>query len=165
LVGPLSWTKATLNFFRKKVGGELMPEKPFSEIGKTLVEQMLDTQVSLITQQMSVQEAFAFLKSKNIESCAVVDGMNRLSSTINKSDLLKLVMQFGFDKKIAQCMEKLTPTESLVTLSKSEPMIEAYKKFLTTTVDILYVVDGSGKVLGQVTKAMILELLLKQKSS
>jgi predicted transcriptional regulator len=44
-------------------------------------------------------------------------------------------------------------------------MIEAYKKFLTTTVDILYVVDGSGKVLGQVTKAMILELLLKQKSS
>lgn len=141
-----------------------MAENSTSEIGKTLVEQILDTNVTVITQQMSVQEVVAFLKSKNASSGAVVDGMNRIASVMNESDLLKIVMQFGFDKKIAQCMDKLTPTDDLVTLTKSDPMIEAYKKFLTNTVDILYVVDGSGKVLGQVTKAMILEMLLKQKT-
>ncbi len=133
-----------------------------AEINKIPVETFMNAEVISVSQLMTIREAINTLKEKKISGGPVVDNLNKIVSVISQGNLLRLVVQYGFDKKIGQCMEKLIPTEKLITVKKSDLFIDVYKKFLMNPIERVYVTDGGGKLHGIVTRAHILDVLMNQ---
>ncbi len=123
------------------------------------VEKIMTSSVHSIHPDMTVRDAILLLLKHHISGAPVVDSSRKVMSVVSEGDLLKLAASQGLDKTIFQCMIKLTRSDKLITIAKTEPFTEAYKKFLTQSVHRLIVVDNMGRLEGLVSRSNVLRIL------
>jgi predicted transcriptional regulator len=115
--------------------------------------------VHTVSPDMTVRDAIKLLLKNKIAGAPIVDSSNKVMSVVSEGDLLKLAATQGLDKTIFQCLIRLTRSEKLLTLKKTDSFADAYKKFLTNSVHRLIVVDDMGKLEGIVSRSNVLRVL------
>ena len=88
--------------------------------------------------------------------------IKKVMSVVSEGDLLKLAASVGMAKTIYQCLIKLPKTDKLITLTKTDTFTMVYRKFLSTPVHRLIVVDDKGRLEGIVSRSDVLRVLTDQ---
>ncbi len=99
---------------------------------------------------MTVRDAIKFVLKNKIGGAPVVDSNKKVMSVVTEGDLLKLAASVGMEKTIFQCMIRLTKTDKLITIRKTDTFADVYKRFLSHPVHRLIVVDDMGRLEGLV---------------
>ena len=124
-----------------------------------LIENIMISAVHSINADMTVRDAVHELLKYKIGGAPVIDSQKKVLTVVSEGDLLRLAAAMGLEKSIFQCMLKLTKTDKLITVLKTDTFAEAYKKFLSHSVHRLIVVDEKGRLEGLVSRSTVLRVL------
>ncbi len=144
-------------------GAQLIPDTSIeqqSAPAPLLVESIMTSPVFSISTDDTVREAIKKLLSKKIAGAPVIDSTRKVMSVVSEGDLLRLAATMGLDRTVFQCMIKLTKTEKLITIQRTDTFAEVYKKFLAHPVHRLIVVDDMGRLDGIVSRSNVLRVLV-----
>lgn len=129
-----------------------------------LVEQIMTSEVQCVLTDMTVRDAIQLLLQHKVAGAPVIDSHKKVMSVVSEGDLLKLASSVGMSKTIYQCLIKLTKTDKLITLQKKDTFMTVYRKFLTTQVHRIIVVDDRGRLDGIVSRSDVLRIIADQGS-
>jgi CBS-domain-containing membrane protein len=129
-----------------------------------LVEQIMTSDVHCVLTDMTVRDAIQLLLQHRIAGAPVIDSNKKVMSVVSEGNLLKLASTVGMSKTIYQCLIKLTKTDKLITLQKKDTFMSVYRKFLTTQVHRIIVVDDRGRLEGIVSRSDVLRIIADQGS-
>lgn len=129
------------------------------EVPQRLTQDIMTAEVKCVTGDMTVRQSIQLLLENKITGAPFVDGLNNVVSVVTQGDLLRLAALQGLDKAMGTCVKDLPGTGKLATLSRNDTVAHAYKKFLSTKLHRLIVVDSSGRLQGIVSRSDILRHL------
>jgi predicted transcriptional regulator len=131
------------------------PKIPTLTVGAIMTASVLS-----ISPDMTIRDGIKMLLTNKISGAPVIDKNRKVMTVVSEGDLLKLAASSGLEKTIFQSMIKLTKTDKLLTVKKTDSFADAYKKFLASSVHRLIVVDDIGRLDGLVTRSTILRVLV-----
>jgi predicted transcriptional regulator len=135
-------------------------EEPKKTIGSLTVDSIMIKDVHTIDPTMTVKEAIQLLLTHKISGAPVVGAMGKAISVISQTDLMKFAAGGSMDKQIITLLDKLVSPENLIVVRKADPFKEVFKQFLIKPVRRVLVVDGTGKLLGIVSRSTILKAFM-----
>jgi len=135
------------------------PATSAPEVAQKHVQDIMSATVKTITGDMTVREAIKVLIENKISGAPLMDGLHGILSVVTQGDLLMLAAVVGLDKTLGTCTKHLPATGKVVTLSRKDTVADAYKKFLSSKLHRLIVVDDTGKLQGIVSRSDILKHL------
>lgn len=130
-------------------------------MSEILVESIMTSQVFTISPQMSVRDAISLILVKKVSGAPIVDSTNTVISMISEGNLLKLAAFAGLDAKIHSCLDQLIKPTEIVTVRKTQPVMDVYKLFLQHQYHRIAVTDGTGKLQGIVSRSNVLRVFLQ----
>jgi predicted transcriptional regulator len=131
--------------------GNAAPSAP-----QKLTQDIMTAEVKCVTGDMTVRQAIQLLVENKISGAPLVDTMHAILSVVTQGDVLRLAALRGLDKPMGACVKDLPGTGNLATLSRKDTVTDAYKKFLSTKLHRLIVVDANGRLQGIVSRSDIL---------
>jgi predicted transcriptional regulator len=137
------------------VGPQVQPKTPTLTVGAIMTASVIS-----ISPDMTIREGIKLLLTNKISGAPVIDSSRKVMTVVSEGDLLKLAASSGLEKTIFQNMTKLTKTNKLLTVKKTDNFADAYKKFLNHPVHRLIVVNDMGRLDGIITRSTILRVLV-----
>lgn len=126
----------------------------FSELS---VDDFMSSPVITIRADQEIKDAKELLRTKRISGLPVVDENEKLKGIISIEDIIHALEDNMLNSKISDLM-----TKNVICLSKSEKIMDVFKKFEMYGYGRFPVVDENGKVIGIVTKYdLMIALLVK----
>ena len=119
------------------------------------------TKILRVTPDMTLYEVAELLLRKKISGAPVVDAMDRVLSVIGEGVTLRLAASEGLNTTLAQCLNKLTPADKIVTLKKTHSFQDAYRAFLKYNIHRIPIVDGSGTLKGLISRSTIFRIFVE----
>lgn len=123
------------------------------------VESLMITDVKCITVDMTVRDAIGLLLKNKISGSPVLDSVKKVISIVSQGDLMKLAATKGLTSTIGTNLQTLPKTDKLITLKRDVPFAEVYRKFLSTPVHRIIIVDDNGRLQGLVSRSTVLRVL------
>lgn len=140
-----------------------MEQEPATEAFQKHAQDIMTTQVICLKGDQTVRDSIKVLMDYKISGAPLVDGTNNILSVVTQGDLLRLAALKGLDKPMGKCLKDLPATGKVVTISRKDLLADIYKKFLTTKLHRLVVVDDGGRLQGIVSRSDILKHLCLEK--
>jgi len=119
------------------------------------VEEVMTRAAHIVQATMTMQQVLELFRTARISGAPVLDG-DRLIGVVSMEDLIRCLSNQDFKAPISTYM-----TPNVITIKKSDPVVEALKLFVSTKVGRLPVVDEEGRLEGILTKGDITRGLLK----
>jgi CBS domain-containing protein len=119
------------------------------------VEEVMTAAAHVVQAFMSMQQVLELFRSARISGAPVLDG-EKLIGVISMEDLIRCLAEQDVDAPITKYM-----TPNVITVKKSDPVVEALKLFVSTKVGRLPVINEAGQLEGIITKGDVTRGLLK----
>ncbi|MEK6580598.1 MAG: CBS domain-containing protein [Bdellovibrionota bacterium] len=129
-------------------------------VSKMTVEQIMTTEVVAVPSSTTIREVMNIMIEKQISGTPIVDANYRVLTIVTEGDLMKFAALSNLDEPLATFLPKLSKTEKLVTVSKSDNFHEVYKQLLTNPVRRVIVADASGRLQGIVSRRNVMKAFL-----
>lgn len=127
--------------------------------GALKVEDFMVHDPITVTPASTVHQAIQVLLTKKISSLPIVNVNQGVVSIVSGVDLMKFAALGAMDKPLVQFLDKLVKSDKIIGVRKNDSFTDTFKQFLTHQVRLLVVTDGTGKLLGVVTRSSILKIL------
>lgn len=101
------------------------------------------------------------LLRNKISGAPVLDSNSRVISVVSEGNMLKIAAFEGLDATIQSCLDQLVKPSKIISVRKTDSVLDAYKLFLTNPVKRLIVMDTTGKLQGVVSRSNILKVFLQ----
>lgn len=134
---------------------------PNTKTSKVKVEDIMIKTVFRVTPEMKLREVAELFIKHHIGGAPIVDSLDHVISTIGEGDTIRLAASEGLEATVAHCLPKLLPMKRLITLGLHADFTEAYRIFLKNAIHRIMVVDDSGKLLGLISRSIILQLFVE----
>lgn len=125
------------------------------------VESIMTSNVFTLTPAMSLRDAIMVLLRNKISGAPVLDSNSRVISVVSEGNMLKIAAFEGLDATIQSCLDQLVKPSKIISVRKTDSVLDAYKLFLTNPVKRLIVMDTTGKLQGVVSRSNILKVFLQ----
>ncbi len=130
-------------------------------VPKVLVEDFMLTKIIRVTPDLTLFEVAELFLKKQISGAPVVDGMDRVLSVIGEGVTLRLAASEGLNMTVAKCLAKLTPSDEIITLKKTDTFQDAYRAFLKYNIHRIPIVDSNGILKGLISRSMIFRIFVE----
>lgn len=120
------------------------------------VNEVMTKNPIILAPNMRMREVVEIFRQKRISGAPILSANQDLVGILSIEDLIRCLMNSDLDATINEYM-----TTKLATISNTDPLIEALKKFVATNFGRLLVVDEDQKMVGIITKGDINTGLLK----
>jgi predicted transcriptional regulator len=128
-----------------------------------LTQDIMTSKVICLKGDMTVRDSIKLLIDNKISGAPVVDGTLSILSVVTQGDLLRLAALQGLDTLLGACLKDVPSTGKVKTVNRKDPLLDVYKKFLSTKLHRLIVTDDAGKLQGILTRSDILRHLCLEK--
>ena len=119
------------------------------------VEEVMTRAAHIVQSTMTMQQVLELFRTARISGAPVLDG-DKLIGVVSMEDLIRCLSEQDIQAPITKYM-----TPSVITIKKSDPVVEALKLFVSTRVGRLPVINQEGHLEGILTKGDITRGLLK----
>lgn len=137
-----------------------MPELKPKPI-KIPISQIMVEKVHTINAAMTLGEVAELFVKYKISGAPVVDLGQRVISVFGEGALLRFAAKLGLNATILACLDDMPEANQMITLKKEDEFSEAYKLFIKHNIHRIPVVDGTGKLLGLVTRSLIFRIFVE----
>jgi len=120
------------------------------------IDEVMSRDMRRATPDMTMQEALDMFRQVHISGAPVVSPDGDLVGIISIEDLIRCLVEYKLDQPVSDYM-----TTNVLTVSSTEPVIEALKTFVVQKVGRLPVMDENNHLVGILTKGDITRGLLK----
>lgn len=141
-----------------------LPKKKRKGVSKLTVEQIMTGEVVTVVGSASLREVMQTLIENAISGAPVVDSLFRVQTIITEGDLMKFAAMSSLDEPLNTFLPKLSRTEKLVTVAKTDSFQQVYKQLLTNPVRRVIVADLTGKLLGIVSRRNVMKAFLESEA-
>ncbi len=132
-------------------------------VSRLQAKDIMTSPVITMTPATTLEEAVDILLKNKVSGAPVVDANSKiLLSVASEFDLMKLLAQVHMSQTIKAHLEKLPPTQKIVTASPEEAYSEVFKKFLTNDIRRILVVDERRCVLGVIARRDVIRSILEE---
>ncbi len=141
----------------KKIDRVVENITPAEELAYELrIEEVMSHNAHCLFPDLKMQEVVEFFRQNRISGAPVLSREGELVGVISMEDLIRALRVYDLEAPVSQYM-----SSQLITVNGKDPVVEALKKFVSMNVGRLPVVDGTGKLIGILTKGDITRGLLK----
>lgn len=120
------------------------------------IDEVMSREIYQATPDMEMQAVLDLFRREHISGAPVVMHSGELAGIISIEDLIRCLVEGGLENPVLHYM-----TTKVMTVSASEPVIEALKIFVTQRVGRLPVMNENNQLVGIITKGDITRGLLK----
>lgn len=121
-----------------------------------LVKDVMTGSPVALKPDMKMKDVLEIFRQKRISGAPVISSNDSLVGIISMEDLIRCLMDNDLTASVNQYM-----TTKLATVMKSDPVVEALKKFVATNFGRLLVIDERQRLAGIITKGDINRGMLK----
>lgn len=131
------------------------------KVSSLKIQDIMTKNVYLVTPDMTIKTIIDLLLSKGISGAPVIDNVTqRILTVVSEADLMKIAALNGVNDQLVKFLNQLPKTKDLVVISQRDAFAEIFKKFLTSPVRRVPVIDDQGMVLGIVSRRDIIKAFL-----
>ncbi len=130
---------------------------PAEELAYELrIEEVMSHDPQSVSPEMKMGDVLEIFRQHRISGAPVLSPDGLLVGVLSIEDLIRALRAADLETSVEKYM-----TRDVIAVNGKDPVIEALKKFVNKSVGRLPVVDGTGKVIGILTKGDITRGLLK----
>jgi len=120
------------------------------------VREVMTRDVKLITLDMRMSSVIDLLRNEKISGAPVVSENGTLIGIISMEDIIRCLLKNDYNSRVAHYM-----SAQPIAVKESDPVVEALKKFVSTRLGRLVVVDDDDNLAGILTKGDVTRGILK----
>lgn len=125
------------------------------------IQDIMTRKIILVTPDMVIRDIIELLITNGISGAPVIDNTTkRILSVVSEADIMKIAALNGVTDQLVKFLNQLPSTDELITIHQREAFAEVFKKFLTSPVRRVPVIDDQGMVLGIVSRRDIMRAFL-----